>query len=93
MLRAALGSLTEDTAANSAIDALNALCPTWLAIYSASARRRRPCSEGLFRQISSRPGEGSIELLRRTGAGVGVYALGGTLDGIYWRRREFTQRR
>ena len=77
MLRAALGSLTEDTAANSAIDALNALCPTWLAIYSASARRRRPCSEGLFRQISSRPGEGGIGLQRCTSVDVGGNVLGG----------------
>ena len=30
--RAGLGSLTEDTAANAAMDALNALCPTWLAL-------------------------------------------------------------
>ena len=89
MLRAALGSLTEDTAANSAIDALNALCPTWLAIYSASARRRRPCSEGLLRQISSRLGEGSIGLREVhkcrcgrecSGRGLWMEFLGGDLN-------------
>ena len=82
MLHAGLGSLTEDTAANSAIDAFNALCPTWLAIYSASARRCRPCSEALFRQISSRPGEGSIGLQRCTSVGVDGNVLGGTLGNF-----------
>ena len=65
---------------------------------AASTAQSRFClgagiKSSVLEECAGRPGGLSIELLRRTGAGVGVYALGGTLDGIYWRRREFTQRR